>query len=217
MKIELLHCTKLLNSFLLFLEQNQKFLPCPAETFMIMPPSPFPVFPYVALCLVPHLELPGLQVGSGTRMAFFSLMACATYGCQCPKHPFCGSTDGWHVLWHLSDLCLNAASPEKCQWPADSKPTPLAVLHHRISFTSFIGASLTAHCYSVYLFTLLLPILATITMWIPSLFLAVSPARNTVPGTWMNEVTFNEGMNQSTWWNAFANHWPYLAAEICEE
>lgn len=54
-------------------------------------------------------------------------------------------------------------------------------------------------------------------MWIPSLFLTVFPAPNTVPGTWMNEVTFKEGMNQPTWWNAFAIYRPHPAPEICEE
>lgn len=98
----LLHCTKLVNGFLLFLEQNlRNFLLCPAKTFMI-----FPVFPYVTLCLASDLTFAALWVGSGTHKAIFSLGACAlevpnVWNTRCLALLFAGT----HTLLRLLFTC----------------------------------------------------------------------------------------------------------------
>lgn len=66
---ELHHCTKLID--LCFLGQCQHFLLCPAETFMIRPPSTLPFF-LMSLCICT-----GLQIGSRTHETLVSLLACA--------------------------------------------------------------------------------------------------------------------------------------------
>lgn len=106
-------CIKLFNGFL-FLEWNQNFLLCPVQAWlMILPPSTFPVFPCVTLCLASHPHIHWTLDRFWNTQGTPQPSGLCTYSSQCLKHPFLGSNDGWHLFISQASLCLNPASSGK--------------------------------------------------------------------------------------------------------
>lgn len=159
-----------------FLEQSQHFLLCPAETFIIWPPSTFPGFPCATLCLAPHPCTHWTSRRFWDTQGTLQPLGLHTWGSRCPEHPCPGSACGWHLLTSQTSVWMLLLQRGLRDQPLQSWP------HFLFS---------TTECS---LLPLLIPPSAAVRMWTPweqltvSLFLSLSPTLNIVPGhEWMNE------------------------------
>lgn len=156
--------------------------------------------------LFPTLEHPGLQIGSGTHKALFSLMACVL------MLPNAWNTPSFAVLMagtsYLSDLCLLAASLQRSLSGQPTQPCLVfSITEWSLLLYWYCSLNSLIFCAFVYSFLVYLSHHQNVNPFF--IIISYIPA----PNKQMNEVKLSELMNQPTWWNVFAIYRPYPAAE----